>query len=171
MIEPHRLIVRRLEIRDVRAVLEIIGECRSEYALRHPSWTLLAGCDDDLFETYRNRRSAYFVATLDDEIVGGAGIARLKDSDGSVCELQRMCLGAAHRTRGVGHVLLERCLTAAREFRYCRCYAETLAAMLTATTFFERRGFKHLDAPLGGTGPSNGDRWLLLEMHAADVIA
>ena len=134
MIARERLAVRRLELKDVYAVLEIMDDCRCEYS--NGPGTLLEDSDDELFERYHNRRSAYFVATVDDEIVGRAGIAPLRDSDGSICELQRMYLRAAHRAHGIGRALLEQGLNAAREFRYCRCYARTFSATLAATIFF-----------------------------------
>lgn len=168
----HSLVIRRLEAPDVHSVLTIIAEVRREYGLdgRVP---LLEGPDYALNETYRNRRSAYFVATVDAQVVGGAGVSRLRNGDVLTCELQRMYLQKASRRLGMGQGLLDHCLAAARQFGYQRCYAETISEMGAALAFYERHGFERLDAPLGDTGHSHNDRWLLLQLvqaaHAVNV--
>ncbi|HET9862967.1 MAG TPA: hypothetical protein VFP37_05960, partial [Steroidobacteraceae bacterium] len=58
------------------------------------------------------------------------------------------------------------CVKAARQFLYVRCYVETLASMRDALDFYERRGFRALDAPLGRTGQAHHDRWLMRPLRA-----
>lgn len=157
--------VRRLQVQDVYAVLKIINESRLQYGLESRVRAILEHSDHNLLETYRNRRSAYFVATVDNQVVGGAGIARLPDVDGSICELQRMYLRQESRGLGIGHELLLQCLQAARHFGYQCCYAETISQMTTAIAFYERHGFRRLTAPLGATGHEHNDCWLLLQME------
>jgi putative acetyltransferase len=163
---PHeRLIIRRLEAPDVHAVQRLIADCRSEHGLESRADSMLEPADRDLFETYRARRSAYFVAVVDLDLVGGAGISRLAQSDVGTCELQRMYLRKANRGLGIGRALLQQCLGAARQYQYARCYAETLSRMTTAIAFYERHGFRHLQFPLGQTGYAHNDRWMLLELQ------
>jgi ribosomal protein S18 acetylase RimI-like enzyme len=136
--------IRRLQAPDVHAVLTIISECH-----RACGWEeLVEPSTRNLFEAFRNRRSAFFVATIDGEVVGGAGIARLPDANGSVCELQRMYLRPQSRGRGIGHALLQRCADTARQLRYERCYAEASSEMSAAIAFYERHGFERLTASL-----------------------
>lgn len=165
MVSQERFTVRRLEAQDVHAVLKVISDCRREYGLANRVQTILEPSDYNLFETYRNRRSAYFVAIVDSEVVGGAGISRLTDGDGSTCELQRMYLRHASRGMGIGHALLQRCVEAARQFGYQQCYAETILEMGTAIAFYERHGFSRLKVQLGVTGHGHNDCWLLLRLH------
>jgi putative acetyltransferase len=110
----------------------------------------------------------YFVAVMEGgEIVGGAGIAPLAGSDPLTCELQRMYLRADARGRGIGEALLDRCLAAARQHLYVRCYLETVKQMQPALEFYGRHGFRNLDSPIGRTGHPHNDRWLLRPLRAS----
>jgi len=169
MIGNEPLILRALEPSDVHAVLSVIGDCRKEYGLENRVPAILEPSDHRLFDIYQRRRSAYFVALVNGDILGGAGIARLPDSDGSTCELQRMYLRRARRGLGIGHALLAQCLQAARRFQYERCYAETISTMGTAIAFYERHGFHRLRAPIGQTGHHHNDCWMLLDLQAHGV--
>jgi putative acetyltransferase len=169
MIAPEQFTIRRLADPDVRTVLEIISDCRREYGLENRVPALLEPADHRLLDTYRCRRSAYFVAILDGEVVGGAGISHLPEGDGSTCELQRMYVRQASRARGIGHALLVRCVQAARAFRYLRCYAETISEMTAAIAFYERHGFRQLAEPIGRTGHQHNDRWMLLDLHSGEI--
>jgi putative acetyltransferase len=107
------------------------------------------------------------VASLDGEVVGGAGVAPLAGADPLTCELQRMYLRRDARGRGIGDALLQRCLAAARQFLYVRCYLETITQMQAALEFYGRHGFQDLRAPLGKTGHEHSDRWLMRPLRAS----
>ena len=165
MLSEKRLHLRRLEAPDVHTVLGIVDACRREYGLADRVQAILEPSDQHLYETYGARRSAYFVAIVDDEIVGGAGISRLPGAVGSICELQRMYLRQRSRGQGIGGALLQQCLQAARRFGYRQCYAETIGEMAAALALYDRHGFRRLDAPLGTTGHGHNDSWLILELQ------
>lgn len=157
--------IRRLEAPDVHRILGVIATCRREYGLEGRVPSILQPADYALFETYRQRRSAYFVALLGDEVVGGAGISRLANAPMSVCELQRMYLRPDSRGLGIGRALLQECLRAARKLDYAECYAETIAPMTSAIALYEAHGFQRLEAPRGCTGHSHTDCWLVLPLR------
>jgi putative acetyltransferase len=156
--------IRRLQLSDLPQILEIIENVRREFGLAERVTALLEAADYSLLEVYRHRRSAYFVALGDGDVVGGAGIYPLVDGDWATCELQRMYVRRQSRGRGTGQALLDACLEAARALGFERCYAETIAEMTTAIGFYERNGFYRLAAPLGETGHGHNDRWLLLDI-------
>jgi putative acetyltransferase len=162
-----RPLIRLLEPADVPALLTIIADSRAEYGLAERVADLLEPADRALYATYQRQRSLYFVALLDGEIVGGAGVAPLQGADPLTCELQRMYLRRDARGRGIGNALLEQCLKAARQFLYVRCYLETITQMREALGFYNRNGFRDLDAPLGRAGHEHNDRWLLRPLRAS----
>ena len=159
--------IRPIELADVPALLEIIADSRREYGIAERGVELLEPADHALYATYQRQRTLYFVALLGGEIVGGAGVAPLSGADPLTCELQRMYLRADARGRGIGDALLERCLTAARQFLYVRCYLETITQMQAALEFYGRHGFRDLQAPLGRTGHEHNDRWMLRLLRAS----
>jgi putative acetyltransferase len=156
--------IRRLQQSDVHQVLDLISEVRLEYGLAERV-ALLEPSDYALLDVYRHRRSAYFVAVRDEDVLGGAGIYPLADADWGTCELQRMYLRSQHRGLGIGQALLHACIDAARSFGFERCYAETISQMSTAIAFYERNGFRPLPSPMGATGHSHNDCWMSLRME------
>jgi len=159
--------IRLIEPADVPALLQIIRESRAEYGMENRIAELLEPADHALYANYQRQRTLYFVALLGGEVVGGAGVAPLAGSDPLTCELQRMYLRADARGRGIGDALLERCLAAARQFLYVRCYLETVTQMQAALEFYGRHGFRDLQAPLGRTGHEHNDRWLMRTLRAS----
>jgi putative acetyltransferase len=148
-------------------MLRIIADSRREYGIADRGIELLERADRDLYATYQRQRSMYFVAVRGGEIAGGAGIAPLSAADPLTCELQRMYVRADARRAGIGDALLQRCLTAARQFLFVRCYLETISPMKPALSFYERHGFSELAAPLAETGHAHNDRWLLRPLRAS----
>ena len=159
--------IRRLQPPDVHQLLDLISGVRREFALATRVTSLLEPNDYAILDVYRHRRSAYFVAVMDGQVLGGAGILPLANEDRGTCELQRMYLRSQHRGRGIGRSLLNACIDAARSLDFERCYAETLSEMATAITFYERNGFRRLPAPLGATGHSHDRRRMMLSLGPA----
>jgi putative acetyltransferase len=156
--------IRRLQQADVHQLLDLISGVRSEFGLATRVASLLEPNDYAIRDVYRHRRSAYFVAVMDSQVLGGAGIFPLANGDWSTCELQRMYLRFQHRRQGIGQSLLNACLEAARFLGFERCYAETISEMSSAVAFYERNGFRRLPAPIGETGHSHNDFWMMLDM-------
>jgi putative acetyltransferase len=159
--------IRPIERADVPALLTIIANSRGEYGIAERGVELLEPVDHALYAHYQRQRTLYFVALLGGEVVGGAGVAPLAGEDPLTCELQRMYLRADARGLGIGDALLERCLTAARQFLYVRCYLETITQMQAALEFYGRHGFRDLQAPLGSTGHEHNDRWMVRTLRAS----
>ena len=159
--------IRRLQHADVHQLLDLIRSVREEFGLASRVTALLEPSDYALFDVYRHRRSAYFVALIDTHVLGGAGIFPLANEDWGTCELQRMYLRSQHRGRGIGQALLNACLETAGTFGFERCYAETVSEMSTAIAFYERNGFRQLTAPIGETGHGHNDFWMMLSLGTA----
>lgn len=147
-------------------MLDIIRDARAQYGLAARVESLLEPADLALFDHYQKRRTLYFVALTDGEVVGGAGIAPLAGDDPLTCELQRMYLKPAARGQGVGTLLLDACLDAARRFWFVRCYAETVSQMDKALRLYARNGFVNLPRAMGSTGHAHNDRWLMRALPA-----
>jgi putative acetyltransferase len=165
-----QLEIRPIERPDVPALLDIIASSRGEYGIAGCGVELLEPADRALYNTYQRQRTLYFVALLDGEVVGGAGVAPLAGADPLTCELQRMCLRRDARGRGIGDALLDRCLAAAKQFLYVRCYLETVEQMQAALEFYGRHGFRDLQAPIGRTGHEHNDRWMVRPLRASAVM-
>ena len=141
----------------IRAVMTEFGCTGAGYAIHDPEV-------DYMFETYDKKGCALFVIEHEGIVVGNAGIAPLKGGDGETCELQKNYLLAEYRGHGYGGMLFTRCMQAAKELGYKRCYLETLKHMTTARAIYERTGFKPLAAPMGSTGHFSCNSWYVKEL-------
>jgi putative acetyltransferase len=166
----HSWQIRRLHQSDVPQLLELIGGVRQEFGLAARVTSVLEPNDYAILDIYRHLRSAYFVAMADNDVLGGAGIFPLASGDWGTCELQRMYLCPQYRGRGIGQGLLTACLDIARSLGFERCYAETVSEMSTAIAFYERNGFRRLSAPIGDTGHSHNDCWMMLSLGPATAF-
>lgn len=124
------------------------GSARADTAIAH------------MYETYAIPRAYYMVAEEEGKIIGGAGIAPLRDGGAGICELQKMYMLPNVRGRGLGNILLKKCLEKAREFKYTGCYLETMPNMKTAQALYKKYGFQYLTAPLGCTGHHACPVWM-----------
>jgi putative acetyltransferase len=140
--EQRDCVIRRLQQSDVYDVIEIIRATRQEFGLERRVAALVEPAEYRLMDLYRSRRAAYFVAVEGAAVVGGAGIAPLAGGDWGTCELQKMYLRPSARGRGIGRQLLALAL-------YARC------------------GFRRLTSPLGLTGHSHNDCWLMLDVPSS----
>ncbi|WP_076536313.1 GNAT family N-acetyltransferase [Shewanella sp. UCD-KL21] len=104
--------------------------------------------------------SIYLVACVDNQVVGGAGIAKFNGDD-KVCELRKLFLLPETRGLGLGKRLTEQCLKFAKQNGFEHCYLDTLATMTAAIALYENLGFTHLDKPLDGTIHGGCDVWML----------
>ncbi len=106
------------------------------------------------------KRSQYWVATLDGQVIGGGGIAPFNGS-ASVCELKKLFLLPQSRGLGAGRQLTQTCLNFAKQANFHHCYLDTLATMQRAIRLYEQAGFEHLSAPMAGTEHNGCDVWML----------
>jgi putative acetyltransferase len=145
------LVIRPIQKPDNDGVASLIRLTMTELGVVGPGASLHDPETSSIYEAYTTPRVAYFVLydESEDAIVGGAGIAPLRNSDSSICELRKMYLRPEARGFGYGKALLARCLDAARQFSYSKCYLETMNVMDTALQLYLRAGFKQLSEPVG----------------------
>lgn len=159
----------RMEIRPVRqgdneAVKNVIHTVMPEFGASGDGFAIHDTEVAAMYEAYRDPRSAYFVVTDGERVVGGGGIAPLAGSDGTVCELRKMYFLPEARGKGMGKAMLERCLSAARERAFRVCYLETLKTMSRARQLYANAGFRPIEKPMGNTGHFGCDAWYVLEL-------
>ena len=141
----------------IRTVMPAFGAVGSGFAINDPEV-------DWMSRAYGAPRHAYFVVTRGGHVLGGAGIAPLAGGDPDTCELRKMYFLPEARGLGAGAAMMQRCLEAAREAGFKRCYIETLAGMDAAMRLYERSGFRRIDAPMGATGHGGCDRYYLRDL-------
>jgi GNAT superfamily N-acetyltransferase len=133
-------------------ITKITLDVLTEYGCNRPGFASHDEKLHDFYAVYQEPRSKYFVAHLGDKVVGGAGIAPLEGGDDKTCELQRMYILKEARGLGLGAMLINKCLEAAKKFGFSLCYLETTESMKEAQELYRKHGFTECKKRLGDTG-------------------
>ena len=164
MPEADTYALRPVEPRDDGAVAAIIRAVMPEFGATGCGFAINDPEVDWMSRAYGVPRSAYFVVERGGRVIGGGGIAPLEGGDGATCELRKMYFLPEARGIGAGTAMMARCLHAARDAGFTRCYLETLCGMDAAMRLYERSGFRRIDAPLGNTGHGGCNTFYLLDL-------
>ena len=156
--------IRSIEVRDDARIAEIIRTVMPEFGATGCGFAINDPEVDWMSRAYAQPRCAYFVVEDGKEVLGGGGIAPLDGGDDDTCELRKMYFLPQARGRGAGAAMMQRCLDAARELGFRRCYLETLSGMDAAMRLYDRSGFRRIDAPMGDTGHGGCNTFYLREL-------
>ncbi|MDE3235469.1 MAG: GNAT family N-acetyltransferase [Bacteroidota bacterium] len=156
------IIIREIARGDNAALAKIIRSSLEEFNANKPGTVYFDDSTDHLFELFQSTPgSQYFVALQDGILLGGAGIFPTQGLDEDTCELVKMYLSKDARGKGLGRKMIDTCLLAAKEKGFRKMYLETMPELRKAVTVYEKFGFSYLNAPLGNTGHSGCDIWML----------
>ena len=156
--------IRSIEVRDDARIAEIIRAVMPEFGATGCGFAINDPEVDWMSRAYARPRCAYFVVEDGGEVLGGGGIAPLDGGEADVCELRKMYFLPEARGIGAGSAMMLRCLDAAREHGFHRCYLETLTGMDAAQALYRRHGFRTICAPMGGTGHFSCDQFYLRDL-------
>lgn len=156
--------IRTIEPADNPALATIIRSTLAEFGANHPGTVYYDSSTDALFQLFQTPGSIYFVATRDQQLLGGAGIFPSDGLPAGTCELVKMYLIPSARGLGLGKQLIDKALEFAREAGYRQVYLETMPELGKAVSVYEKFGFRYLDAPMGNTGHFGCDIWMLKEL-------
>ena len=153
--------IRKMKQSDNASLAKIIRDALTEFGADHPGTVYYDETTDHLFELFQQPLSDYFIATLDGVVMGGGGIYPTDGLPESTCELVKMYLMPAARGRGLGRLIIERCLVKAQENGFKNVYLETMPELQQAIKVYEKFGFQYLNGPLGNRGHFGCSKWML----------
>lgn len=153
--------IRSIRPSDNRELAKIVRDTLTEFGANHPGTVFFDPSTDTLYELFRKERSVYFVAELDNRIVGGGGIFPTEGLPEKTCELVKMYLLPEARGKGIGKSVIEQCLATAKELGFEQVYIESMPELKLALKIYEKFGFSYLSAPLGNSGHFGCELWML----------
>lgn len=156
--------IRKIKPSDNSQIAAIIRSVMPEFGASGKGFAIHDKEVDNMYATYTQPRSCYFVYEENTKILGGGGIAPLLGGDSNTCELKKMYFLAEARGKGLGQQVLGACLDAARATKFEICYLETFNTMTSAMQLYERNGFAKIPGPLGNTGHFSCDRFYTLKL-------
>lgn len=157
---PH-ILIRNIQLSDNPKLAVIVRDTLTEFGANVPGTVYFDPSTDALFELFQTPRSAYFIAEINGQIMGGAGIYPTEGLPPETCELVKMYLLPEARGLGLGRMLMQRCLETALAEGFKQVYLETLPELKQALSVYEKFGFEYLSAPLGNSKHFGCGLWML----------
>lgn len=156
--------IRPIETKDNAAVAAIVRRVLTEFKANKPGTAYYDKELNSLHEVFRQPGAAYWVVELDGVIHGCGGIYPTKGLPAGYCELVKLYFDSAIRGKGIGKKLINICTEAAVKMGYTHLYLETMPELTIAAPLYERLGLTYIDAPLGNSGHSGCNIWMVKKL-------
>ncbi len=154
--------IRPIEANDNIDLAKVIRGALEEFGANKPGTVYFDPTTDALFELFNNTPgSYYYVAVINDVLVGGAGIFPTENLPDGTCELVKLYLHKDARGTGLGKQLLNKAMDWAKEYGYKQVYLESMPELSKAVTIYENVGFERINQPLGNSGHCGCDIWMV----------
>ncbi len=158
--------IRTIEKKDNESLASIIRTTLEEFGANHPGTVYYDKATDHLFEIFSNTKgSVYYVALIDEEVMGGGGIFPTEGLPYDTCELVKMYLLPEARGIGLGQTLIRKCMEFADGHGYKNIYLETMPELKNALKTYAKLGFRYIDHPMGNSGHFGCDLWMLKSLR------
>ena len=153
--------IRPIEQKDNIDIAKVIRGALEEFGANKPGTVYFDPTTDALFELFNTPGSYYYIATIDNKVVGGAGIFPTENLPKGTCELVKLYLHKDARGTGLGKQLLNTAMQWAKENCYTQVYLESMPELSKAVTIYENVGFQRINQPLGNSGHCGCDIWMV----------
>ena len=107
----------------------------------------------------------FLLPKCEDKVVGSCGLYPTEGLPEGHVELVKFYISKEARGTGVGRLFMEKCYEQAEKFGYTHIYLESLPAFGKAISIYEKQGFEQLSAPLGNSGHTGCDIWMLKRLY------
>ena len=153
--------IRKIQAQDNAGIATIIRSTLAEFGANHPGTVYYDDATDHLYELFQQPASCYFIALLNGETVGGGGVYPTRGLPENTCELVKMYLLPVARGKGMGKMIINRCIATAQNMGYNNMYLETMPELEQAIIVYEKFGFEYLNGPMGESGHFGCSKWML----------
>ena len=153
--------IRPIEPKDNIDLAKVIRGALEEFGANKPGTVYFDPTTDALFELFNTPGSYYYIATINNKVVGGAGIFPTENLPKGTCELVKLYLHKNARGTGLGKQLLNTAMQWAKENGYTQVYLESMPELSKAVTIYENVGFQRINQPLGNSGHCGCDIWMV----------
>jgi putative acetyltransferase len=153
--------IRNILPHDNAALATIIRNGLAEFKANKPGTVYFDPTTDTLYEVFKTPGSTYFIAEENGLLLGGCGIFPTANLPEGTCELVKLYLSPAARGNGLGKLLMEKSMAAAKAMGYKYIYLETMPELTVAVPLYEKLGFTYLPGPLGNSGHDGCSIWMI----------
>jgi putative acetyltransferase len=156
--------LRKIEAADNAILATIIRSAFEEFDAPKTGTVYSDATTDDLFTLFLKERSVLWVAEINGLIAGCCGVYPTPGLPPDYAELVKFYLSKAARGLGVGRALMEQCTQSAIDMGYTHLYLESQPKFSHAVRIYEKQGYQLLDHPLGESGHTSCDIWMVKEL-------
>lgn len=153
--------IRIINKSDNQLLAKIIRSCFHDFEVPTPGTVYEDPATDNLSELFTEENSALFVAEVDGELCGCCGIFPTEGLPEKCGELVKFYIGKDFRGKGLGKKLMEESIAFAKKSGYQSIYIESLPEFSTAVSIYEKQRFSYLEKPLGNSGHSGCNLWMI----------
>ncbi|HEY5463917.1 MAG TPA: GNAT family N-acetyltransferase [Hanamia sp.] len=158
------MLIRKIVEEDNSVMADIIRNSLLEFNAAKPGTVYFDESTDHLSELFNAKRSAYFVLEIHHEIAGGGGYFPTKGLPKNNCELVKMYVSKKFRGKGLGKILLQKCMEEAKKEGYKKMYLESMPELVNAIAMYAKNGFSYIPQPLGNSGHTGCDVWMMRDL-------
>lgn len=158
------VLIRKISEKDNLQLAEMIREVFEEHDAPKTGTIYSDPTTNYLFALFKHNKSVLWVAEAENEILGCCGVYPTEGLDGECAELVKFYLKSKERGKGVGKMLILKSIQSAEEMGYKRLYLESLPQFSKAVSMYEKLGFIKLDKPLGFSGHTSCNIWMIKEL-------
>ena len=158
------LTIRPIQKSDDPVLARIVRDTLAEFGANHPGTVYFDPSTDYLSVVFQNNRSKYNVVELDGVIAGGGGIFPTEGLPEDTCELVKMYLLPHARGIGLGRMMIEKCISQAKELGYQQIYLESMPELKQALKTYAHFGFEYLKGPMGNSGHTGCSLWMIKKL-------
>jgi putative acetyltransferase len=156
--------IRKIHKSDNKELATIIRSCFHDFKVETAGTVYVDPTTDDLFTLFKEKKSALFIAEENGKLLGCCGIFPTEGLPENCVELVKFYLHKNARGKGIGRQLMEASINFAKENSFKNIYIESLPEFSTAVSIYEKQGFNYLEKPLGNSGHSGCNLWMLKEL-------
>ena len=155
------VVIRKVAEADNKALAQLIRNVFDEFGAPHNNTVYSDPTTDNLYGLFQKEKSVLWVAELRNEILGCCGIYPTESLDDDCAELAKFYLLKEARGKGVGKKLMLVCFQSAKDLGYHQLYLESMPQFSQAVSMYEKYGFIKLHHPLGNSGHTSCNIWML----------
>lgn len=144
--------IREIKHGDNSELAKVIRSILEEFGVARPGTVYTDPTTDALYELFQEKGSIYYVALVDEKIVGGCGIYPTKGLPSGYAELVKLYLLPETRGKGFGRELMLKSMEFASSFGYSHLYLETMPELDGAIDLYHSLGYEEISGPLGESG-------------------
>lgn len=157
----NEITIRKILLADNEMLASIIRSSLEDFDAVKKGTVYYDESTDHLDSVFQTKRSAYFVVEIDGKVRGGCGIFPTDGLPQDTCELVKMYLSSEARGKGLGKLLLQKCMDQAKENDFHKMYIETMPELTNAIAMYKKYGFTFIPSALGNSGHAGCDLFMI----------